>query len=195
MSLATDYGRILSVAFGEESLVRDSRRSLVARGDSLLDEGNEAALESELPGVTNEAWTRFVEGMISAKADYVSPYNAVGMFQMSARRLADLGVVRKLVKRKSPTGKQVWVAVFVPPLTDKKFLRSPKKQYRIFVESVRNYAGRIAAALIEKDPAMSLSGALAILQRCGPSGLETWKDENDRFPATQAAYDKVAGLF
>jgi len=59
---------------------------------------------------------------------------------------------------------------------------------------MKDYAGKVADGEIEKNPKMSLSGALAVLHRCGPMGLKTWEN-GEHFPATQAVYDRVAGLF
>jgi hypothetical protein len=73
-------------------------------------------------------------------------------------------------------------------------LKSPKIQYAIFAQSMRNYAGCIASGKIEKDSAMGLSGALAILHKCGPQGLTSWA-RGDKFDSTMNLYDKTSGLF
>lgn len=173
----------------------------VARGDSLLDDGD-TPIKSEIPGVDDACWTQFVAGMITSKLTSVSDSNALGMFEMMPRRLADLGIVEKLVRtRKEVTAddgakryRTIWVAVFVPPLTCEKFLKSPSEQCDAFNRSMKDYAAKIASGEIEKPEVMSLSGALAILHRCGPQGLKTW-ESGERFPTTQAAYDRVAGVF
>lgn len=169
------------------------RRLLVARGDSRLDEGQEASLPSVLRAVSAEEWTQFVRGMIVAAVSAVSNSNALGMFEIMPRRLADLGLVERLTPGKR--GKRtVWLAVFVPPMTCEYFLRSPQVQYSAFARSMRAYDAGLSSGEIKQVPDMSRSGALAILHRAGPKGLETWTSR-ERFPATQQLYDKVAGIF
>lgn len=164
----------------------------IARGDSLVDDG-ESKLPSELPGIDDDEWTQFVTCMATGKSDGVSPSNALGLFEMMPRRLADLGLVKRLARSK-PAERTIWVAVFVPPMTSDKFLRNPQVQYRVFSKSMKDYSDRISGGEIVKPAPMSLSGALAILHRAGPKGLETWAT-GERFPSTQASYDRVAGVF
>lgn len=199
MNLARKYSRIVDEVFGldpgtDEPLVREAG-SQVARGDSLVDADDGAQLTSQLPDVPDDAWTQFVRAMIVAPLSSVSASNGLGLFDMTPRRLADLGIVRKLERSKSPTsGRTIWIAVFVRPLTCYQFLRSPTIQYGVFSSSNRDYAKKIANGEIEKSPETSLSGALAILHRAGPKGLEGWK-RGQRFPTTILGHDKVSGLF
>lgn len=202
MKLAQRYANLFEV-FGddggdavEEPLVVPVKADpRVARGDTLLDDGDEAKLPSALPGVEDEKWTQFVRGMIVAKPEEVSPSNAVGMFFIMPRRLADLGVVSEPQRQTSPvSGRTVYVATFVAPLTSDKFLKNPDEQYRVFCQSMKDYADKMSRGDIERDGDMSLSGALAVLHRAGPTGLDSWS-RGDRFPATEAAYDRVAGIF
>lgn len=200
MKMAAFYSRALREAFGDAQPVheapggREAQECLLARGDSLLDEGDEAALKSVLPGVADDCWTQFVRNMIVAPVSAVSDSNAVGMFEMMPRRLADLGVVSKLARTRSDANKTIWVAAFVPPLTADKFLSDQREQYRVFSDSMCDYAKRMENGEIARVPGMSLSGALAILHRCGPTGLATW-ERGERFPATVKSYERVAGLF
>lgn len=199
MSLLSQYVRVLQEAFGRddegESFVHpEGDEHLVARGDMMLDEGEESALKSELPGVGDSEWTQFCRALICAKPSEVSPSNGLGMFSQTPRRLADLGMVKKLARTKSPSNRTIWVAVFVAPMTCSKFLSSPSKQYETFSRSTKNYADKIASGEIEKDPSMSLSGALAVLHRAGPSGLKTW-ESGERFEGTVSAFERVNGLF
>jgi hypothetical protein len=186
MSLISKYSALMQEAFGND----DS----IARGDSFLDEDNEIKLKSEIPGISDEEWAQFVRSMITAPVSAVSPSNALGMFEMKPRRLADLGLVGKLSRTKAPSGRTVWTAVFVSPMTSDKFLKSPRAQYKVFSLSMRNYAKRIANGEIIKEPDMTLSGSLAILHKAGPNGLKTWK-EGQRFPSTQAIHDRISGIF
>lgn len=166
----------------------------VARGDSPLDEDEQRALSSQLPGVSDERWTQFVERMMTSKFDAVSDSNAVGAFEMMPRRLADLGLVERLARSKSPAGRIVYVAEFVPPMTSDRFLRSPEAQYDAFCASMRDYDARMSSGEIARDPSMSRSGALALLHRCGPKGLETWR-AGERFDNTKKIYENTAGIF
>lgn len=201
MSLASYYNHLAQVAFGDDGEDESPREAdtepqdvLVARGDTLLDDGDEGKVKSELPDVTDEQWTQFVRAMLTGKLTKVTASNALGMFELMPRRLADMGIVREPTRSKSPQGRTVWVTTFKAPLTAEKFLRSPQVQYTVFVQSMKDYAGKIASGAIEKDPAMSLAGALTILHKCGPSGLTTWATA-EHFPATQALYDRTEGLF
>ena len=45
------------------------------------------------------------------------------------------------------------------------------------------------------DENITLSGALAILHRCGPNGLKSWSDESARFPMTVALFERTNGIF
>lgn len=166
----------------------------VARGDTLLDEAQDAALKSELEGVSDERWTQFVRGMATEDLSNVSPLNALGMFSITPRRLADLKLVVRLTRSRSPAGKTIWVAAFVPPLTPKRFLTDPQLQYAVFCKSCRDYVSKMDSGEIEKDPEMSKSGALAILHRAGPNGLRSWST-GERFTDTIASYERVAGIF
>lgn len=156
-------------------------------------------LESELDGVDDEAWTEFVLAMKTQEPSAVSASNEYGMFALKPRRLADLGLVKNLSNARS--GKRmVWVGDWVPPLTEKLFLATPRLQYKAFAASMQRYATGIADGSITmpdggRPEDMTLSGALAILHRAGPSGLKTWGDEAKRFPATIDLYAKVNGTF
>lgn len=165
----------------------------VARGDLFLDDGDEQRVKSELPEVSNEAWALFVEFMAVAPLSAVSDSNALGTFQIMPRRLADFGMVTKLRRARSPQNRTIWVAEFVPPMTCARFLRSLPAQYEAFTRSMQDYAARMSSGEIDRGD-MSLSGALAILHRAGPRGLEAWKG-GERFPSTEVAYERVAGVF
>jgi hypothetical protein len=162
----------------------------IARGDSFLDAEFEAWMESPLPSVSGEAWTKFIRSMIVQPLDAVSPSNALGLFAMTPRRLADFGIVIRL--QRSKKGKRtIWAARFPVPGADQKFLTSAGTQYRAFFSSMADYAEKIKSTEILMDPNMSLSGALAILHRAGAHGLFSWR----KFPDTVALYERVAGIF
>jgi len=149
-------------------------------------------LKSELPGVSDEEWTQFVLAMKTANLNEVSDSNAYGMFEMKPRRLVDLGLMKsvKPVNARS-TGHMAWKGEWKSPLSEKGFLESAEVQYRAFSESMKRYA----KALEKRPNDMTLSGALAVLHRCGPNGLVIWGDEDRRFPDTVALFDATNGLF
>jgi len=166
---------------------------MIARGDTMLDEVAVCALASELPTVSDEAWADFVRGMATSDATSVSEGNALGMFELTPRRLADLGYVKGLT-RTCVAGRTMWVAKFIEPMTTAKFLRNPRAQYSAFAKSMKDYAEKIFAGEISKPEGMSLAGALAILHRAGPKGLETWT-RGERFVTTEMLYNRVAEAF
>ena len=166
---------------------------MIARGDTMLDEVAVCSLASELPGVSDEAWADFVHGMATRGTMDISEGNALGMFELTPRRLSDLGYVQGL-QRTSVGGRTMWVAKFVSPMTAAKFLRNPRAQYVAFTKSMKDYAEKISAKEIVKPEGMNLAGALAILHRAGPKGLETW-GRGERFATTEMLYNRVAEVF
>lgn len=157
-------------------------------------------LKSEVPGVDDEAWTDFVLAMKTALPSAVSASNGLGLFEMKIRRLADLGLVKNLKNKRSSGGRMIWTGDWVSPMTEKKFLASAQKQYEAFVASVKAYVAGLADGTIAnpdggRPEGMSLSGILAVLHKCGPSGLKTWNDEENRFSDTIALFDATNGIF
>jgi hypothetical protein len=151
------------------------------------------ALSSQIPGVPDEAWTEFSLTMKTASPKSISKSGSLGMFEMKPRRLADLGLMRNVEKKKS------WTGQWVPPLTESGFLSSAVEQYDAFGKSMRDYiAGLDSGAVPQPEDGlprdMTLSGALAILHRCGPQGLLRWAD-GERFPETEALYKAANGIF
>jgi len=163
-------------------------------------------VKSELPKVSDEAWTRFALAMKTAAVGAVSKSNALGMYELKPRRLADLDLVMNLsTMRTAPTadcpkGRVIWIGDFVPPLSAKMFLTDPNLQYVTFVKSMKNYVDGLRSGTIPKPeggkPAgASLSGVLAILHRAGPKGLAKWNDESSRFEDTENLYTATNGIF
>lgn len=158
-------------------------------------------LRSEIEGVTDGQWTDFVLALATSTLGAVSASNAMGMFEMKPRRLADIGVAESATCTKSPTGGMAWTAKFVAPMTAKKFLRDSEAQYDALCRSMRDYMARMHDGALDLDegdelPAdMTLSGALAVLHRCGPNGLRRWLDEEERFSDTVALYERCNGIF
>lgn len=160
----------------------------------------EVRLLSEIDGVDDEQWTAFVRAMITAPLEAVSESNALGMFEMTPRRLSDFKLVDGLQRTKSrpnpETGRQrtIWVGRFVAPMTARAFLRSPRAQYQVFCQSMRDYAARLESGEIEACDELSLSGTLAVLHRCGPRGAHVWAN-GERFSDTEELVERADGLF
>jgi len=153
-------------------------------------------LASEISGVPDEAWTGFTLAMKIQAPGAVSASNELGMFGIRLRRLADLGLVKNLRKTRSPTGHMVWLGDWVPPLTQKLFLDTPRYQYKAFAGSMRRYDRALRDGLMAHRPeGLTLSGMLAVLHRCGPSGLESWARRDRRFPATVEVVERANGIF
>jgi hypothetical protein len=167
-----------------------------------LEENLPFKLTSPFPNISDEAWTRFAIAMRTEEhPGTVSPSNALGMFAIKTKRLADLGLVRNTKATRDPkTNRMIWVAEFVPPMTSQKFLSNPKLQYDVFVKSMKDYVDKLKNNEIPQPaggrPAgMTLSGVLAILHRAGPGGIASWNDTNKRFEDTVKLYSKANGIF
>jgi len=157
---------------------------------------NERVLKSELPGVSNEAWTDFVFAMKTGEKTAVSPSNGLGMFDIRYKRLQDLGLVTDLqYKRDLETNRSVQVANWVPPLTRDGFLASADAQLDVFVASMRAYFEEMRKKVIAMPTGCSVSGALAILHRGGRAALTKWADPTQRFEATTALFNITNGVF
>lgn len=148
-------------------------------------------LKSEIVGVSDARWTAFVRSLKTASPGSVSRWNALGMFEMKPRRLVDLGLMSNPGKVRAEGSRTVWVAEWVAPITERTFLQNPRIQYRALVVSMQRYA----AAITELPTGLSLSGALAVLHRCGPQGLATWSDSGKKFPATVELVARANGIF
>ena len=155
-------------------------------------------LESQIPGVSDEQWTEFALAMKTAD-QRSSADNALGMFQMKPRRLADLGLMTNVRSSRSLTGRMAWKGDWVAPLTERKFLESAAEQYNAFGASMRRYVAGLEDGSVAQPESgvptdMTMSGALAVLHRCGPNGLIRWCS-GDRFPETEALFEAVNGIF
>lgn len=166
--------------------------------DSSIDENLQhkaIRLQSRLSGVSDEAWSQFVRCMMTGGQMSVSPSNALGLFEMMPRRLADLALVKNLRRTKSKTGRTIWCGTFIPPMTSGRFLQSPFTQYDVFSRSMMDYDAKMSAGSIDRPAHISRAGALALLHRAGPNALKTWTEGGARFSNTQALYDCAKELF
>jgi hypothetical protein len=160
----------------------------------------EALLPSIFEGVSDEDWTVFVKAMHTAMPSAISSTNAMGMFEMKPKRLADLGIMHNIKCTRSPTtGCMAWVGDFVSPLTAKSFLGTPRLQYQALCSSMKDYVQRLRDGSISHEDVpedLTLSGVLAILHRLGPQGLRTWNDTSKpRFEGTEALVARANGVF
>jgi hypothetical protein len=155
-------------------------------------------LPSPLEGVDDEAWTRWVSVMRVADAGTVSDTSKLGLFGFKMQRLADLGLVENVSPTNArKTGHMAWTGDWKEPLTQEAFLTNQKIQYMTLVNSTRLYAMALASGdiALPDDGELTLSGALALLHKCGPRGLEQWADESTRRPTTVKLLEATNGLF
>lgn len=149
-------------------------------------------LTSPLASVSDEDWTRFTRAMMTAHFRDVSPSNGLGAFEFKPRRLVDLGVLSSVARTRSERSRRViWAATKETDHDQARvFLKSPSMQLRAFAHSLADYASKISSGTVKLPPGCTLSGALAICHRAGLAGLS-----GNRFPDTQAAYERTNGMF
>ncbi len=127
-----------------------------------------------------------------AKSDAVSPSNALGMFEMTTRRLIDLGVLQGAVRRvKGKSGRTLWASG--DPKDHQRalaFLKNRSAQYDAFVRSMCAYAEEFRVGKLKVPDGWTLSGALAVCHRAGSAGLE-----GERFSHTEEARLRAEGIF
>lgn len=154
-------------------------------------------LPSPLEGVSDEAWTKWVAAMRVGDAGTVSDTSKLGLFGFKVQRLADLGFVENVQPTNArKTGHMAWTCDWKEPLTQAAFLSSQRLQYGALVNSTRLYALAIADGEVEvPESDLTLSGALALLHKCGPRGLAQWQDEDSRRPTTVKLLEATNGLF
>jgi hypothetical protein len=157
--------------------------------------------------VTSAAWTRFARVMAEGyKPASVNPKGFFGLFQLSVRRLADLGVMSAPRARNVtlPNGQmtRVWEGTWVIP--QERFMTDPALQYDYFARSMDLYRNIIAEKYkqvmgleIEGKPA-TLSGVLAIAHMSGSEGIYKWLTDGEirrKFTFVTNAFNKTNGIF
>ncbi len=153
---------------------------------------------TEIDGVSDEDWTAWVLAMKVAEPTTVSDAGALGMFGVKPRRLEDLGLMKNVEAVNARKKKKMaWAGDWVEPLSQEAFLASPSIQYRVLVASTKLYAHALADGSIPwvDDGVTTLSGALALLNRCGPQVLSNWSDVESRHEATIKIYEATNELF
>ena len=191
-------GAFVDVADAEEQVVEHAVAEVVAAtAGRALRPFEDAALPSELPNVSDAAWTAFALTMKVADVKAVSDSGSLGMFEMRPRRLGDLGLMKNVKPGNTRITKHMrWTGEWVAPLSEKKFLASAELQYRAFARSMQNYlTGILDGSIDSSNVELSLSGMLAVLHRCGPNGLSVWANEENRFPETAELVAAVDGIF
>ena len=192
---------VLAGTYAEEPAAETLARQVVAEIEAAdpLPAAPPRVLTSQIPGVPDEQWTEFALAMKTADPKSISGAGAYGMFELKPRRLADLGLMKNVTPVNARSnGRLAWKGEWVAPLTEKKFLSSAVAQYDAFGKSMRAYVKGLEDGSVPQPEAglpqeMTLSGALAILHRCGPRGLLGWA--NERFPETVALYEATNGIF
>ena len=152
--------------------------------------------------VPSAAWTKFVKAMGDRKTKDVDPRYRLGIFGIGARRLVDLGIMKNPKKTTWKDQKGVWLAEWLPPHSEEKFLSSPEAQYRSFMASMIDYRRSINQQFADKPAPkpvsgkrVSLSGLLAVAHHAGMGGLGKWLSGERRVPATTKAFESAAEIF
>lgn len=155
---------------------------------------------SPLPGVPLLAWERFVTVMAVSPPRSVTPRLRMGMFEMDARRLADVGFMKGARKSSMSGIDGVWVAEWHPPLTTETFLESTPAQYEAFRRSASRLAPKVqgyVGVVVDGQPC-SLSGLLGVGHLAGEEGVGSWVSSpktRARFRATTQTFRRTNGIF
>lgn len=163
---------------------------------------------SPIAGVSLPQWEAFVAKMEVAGRDHVSPRGRMGMFQMDARRLADVGVMTKAWKQGSAEAQKhggsetvgIWVGQWAPQLSKEAFLNSVPLQYAAFVRSMREAAPKVTRH-VGKDvdgAKATLSGLLGVCHVAGERGVVGFIEDpisRKKFPGTTIAFGRTNQIF
>ncbi len=152
------------------------------------------------PTIPTVAWERFVTIMAVAPRSQVTPRRRLGMFQLDARRLSDVGFMQAPKKVTIGSEMGVWAGEWMPPLTEEKFLASTPAQYTAFSRSMKLLAPKAAPHVgkIIDGKTATLSGLLAAGHLAGDAGLESWVRDpavRQKFSATTKNFERANGIF
>jgi len=161
-------------------------------------EGAKKLIESPWKDVTSSAWTRFASTVAGPyKVNSINPKGMFGLFQLTVRRLTDLGIMSEPKKTNG-----AWTGTWVVPM--EKFLTDATLQYATFARSMDLYRAIIAekykqviGATLE-GKLITLSGLLAVAHMAGAEGLGKWivdPEQRKRFEHVTAAYKQATGIF
>lgn len=172
-------------------------QALRQRAQALAD-----SIPSPWKDVSSPAWTRFCALIVGKnKPTSISPKGFFGLFQMSVRRLVDLGIMSN-PKSKQVETFRVWSGDWVVP--QEKFMTDPNLQYRMFGKSMDLYRNIISEKFkqvlglnIEGKPA-TLSGLLALSHMASSEGMHKWLTDGTirtKFTWATDAYNRTNGIF
>ena len=150
------------------------------------------SLSSPLPGVSNEAWAKFVRLLETQDVRSKSASGGFGAYDMRPKRLAELGIVRLTGLGRNHANRQHYECEFIAPWNRDKFLSDPRLQYRVLVMSMERYAEDIRVGKVTKPADISLSGALAILHRGMTGALKSYPN---LFSDTRRLLSDAQGVF
>lgn len=164
-----------------------------------------SSLRSPLPGVALPAWQRFVValeledlpggGARARRMDAVSARGGYGSYDLSPRRLHELGYVTDLVRKGGAARhrrRHLYTCTFLPPWTAQRFLADAGAQLEALSRSMSGYLQDLQAGRLVRPAGCSLAGALAILHVGGRGALATFPE---LFPLTRAVYERAQGAF
>jgi len=154
--------------------------------------------------IDDNDWTCYVRRSRIARLGSISPSYRLGTFALSARELADAGVMTAAFKGEREGRKGVWLGEWAPGRSEAAFLADAAQQYDAFVRltqlQARAILSRCAAVLGTSimGQEVTLSGLLAVARKAGLGGLRQWMtSEEDRaaFPESGALFNRFNGLF
>lgn len=171
-------------------------------------EGGKVAIPSPWDDVTSAAWTRFCSVITGKhKIDYVNPRGFFGLFQMSVRRLCDLGAMSmphsRNVREEDGQIVRIWEATWIVPKDE--FFSNPRLQYEYFCKSMELYRnivsekyGKVIGLEVFPGRPATLSGLLAVAHQAGSEGMRKWLTNSDirkKFSWVTTAYNTANEIF
>ncbi len=187
-------GTILLLSRGE-----DEPPPLIVTSDSFSH--HEDGIEVPL-ALTRKQWLAFLRVAACAKPRTVTPSFRLGVFEMSVRRLCDLGAMAE-PKVIHYEGRQVWDAHWTNPASLEAFQAAPMLQYKLFTDSIKQFfvCPEVAEAVgqVVDGHKVTQSGALMVAHRAGLPGMVSWMADpfvRARFSEnTTAFFERANGIF
>jgi len=176
----------------------------VAANALALDAPEPETFVSPLEDVDDADWTCYVRRARVARLDSISPSYRLGTFALSARELADAGLMSEAYKGVHDGRKGVWLGEWSDGCSLAAFLASASQQYDALMKLTQIQARAIMArhrAVLGTQidgREVTLSGLLAVARKAGLGGLRQWvTSEEDRaaFPESGALFARFNGLF
>ena len=165
----------------------------------------DSTLRSPLPGISVPAWQRFVAALEleerpgqvpqPRRIDAISARGGFGSYDLSPRRLQELGYVTALVRHGGAARhrkRHLYTCTFVAPWTARRFLADAGAQLEALSRSMAGYLQDLEAGRLVRPAGCSLAGALAILHCGGRGALAKYPA---LFPHTRAVYERAQGAF